>query len=128
MSCVETKAPGHFTKGVSEKRCDKRGFGTERFYLRDDDLAYALGREGATRIKLATASHAILQYVGNLVFIAGTGRERSRCYEYLRWLLDQRQRTVVIEDTANRDDVMEVHVPRNCVGFVTRDRGEALRY
>lgn len=127
MSGVETKSPGYYTRGVREKVSDRKGFDTDRIVFRDDELSYALGKEGATRKKLEVASGAILQYVGNVAFIAGTKQERTRCREFIQWLLSQRRGTVTISDVAHRDDCTEVHVPENCKGWVTGNRGSELR-
>merc|ERR1719473_1918971 len=81
MSTVETKCPGQFTRGLREKTSDRSGFDTDRMIFKDDEVSYALGKEGATRKKLAMASAAILQYVGNIAFIAGSLKERKRCRE-----------------------------------------------
>merc|ERR1712048_1081828 len=91
MSGIETKSPGFFTKSLREKRSNRRGFDTDRLLLRDDELSYALGKEGATRKKLELASGAILQYVGHFAFIAGDLKERRRCREFINWLLAQRK-------------------------------------
>lgn len=127
MSSVENKARGYFTKSIEERRSKATGFGVDRFILKDEDISYALGREGATRYKLEKASNCILQYIGNLVYMAGTKKERSRCYEYLNWLLDQRRGSVTIANTKERDDCNEVHIPQDCIGYLCGNRGEVLR-
>merc|ERR1719229_219786 len=98
MSGVETKSPGFFTRGLREKTSDRRGFDTDRMIFRDDELSYALGKDGATRKKLEHASGAILQYVGYVAFVAGSLRERRRCREFVTWLLQQRRGSVTISD------------------------------
>lgn len=127
MSSVEEKAPGHFTRGVREKFSDKRGFDTDRMIFKDDELSYALGKQGMTRKKLAQASGCILQYVGHVSFMAGTLKERRRCKEFIDWLLQQRRGQVTVNNISDRDDVTEVHVPENCKGWVTGNRGSELR-
>merc|ERR1719261_2265037 len=104
MSTVENKAPGKFTKGLREKTSNSKGFDTERIIFRDDELSYALGKEGSTRKKLELAAGAILQYVGHCCFIAGDGKERRRCREFITWLLQQRRGSVPIPDVSSRDD------------------------
>merc|ERR1740122_308569 len=66
-----------------------------------------------TRKKLEGAAGAILEYVGHVAFIAG----------------DQKQRTgsVTIADISQRDDATEMHIPENCKGWVTGNRGSELR-
>mmetsp|Transcript_10193 Transcript_10193/g.31701 ORF Transcript_10193/g.31701 Transcript_10193/m.31701 type:complete len:619 (-) Transcript_10193:148-2004(-) len=127
MSGIETKSPGTFTKGVRDKTSDAKGFDTDRMVFKDDELSYALGKEGATRKKLEMAAGAILQYVGHVAFIAGTLKERRRCKEFINWLLQQRRGSVTIPDISRRDDATEVHIPENCKGWVTGNRGSELR-
>merc|ERR1719210_3215126 len=109
MSGVETKSPGTFTRGIREKTSSEKGFDTDRMIFKDDELSYALGKEGSTRKKLEGASHAILQYVGHVAFIAGTLKERKLCREFVQWLLAQRRGSVTISDIASRDDATEMH-------------------
>merc|ERR1712007_52790 len=103
------------------------GFDTERMIFRDDELSYALGKEGTTRKKLELAAGCILQYVGHVCFIAGTYKERKRCREFITWLLQQRRGAVTIPDVSQRDDATEMHIPENCKGWVTGNRGSELR-
>ncbi|CAK0910700.1 unnamed protein product [Prorocentrum cordatum] len=127
MSSVETKNPGTFTKGIREKKSNEKGFDTDRMIFRDDELSYALGKEGATRKKLGGSSGAVLQYVGHVAFIAGDLKTRRRCREFIDWLLQQRKGSVTIADVSQREDTTEVHVPENCKGWVTGNRGSELR-
>eukprot|EP00929_Paragymnodinium_shiwhaense_P088678 TRINITY_DN489_c0_g2_i1.p1 TRINITY_DN489_c0_g2~~TRINITY_DN489_c0_g2_i1.p1 ORF type:complete len:593 (+),score=131.12 TRINITY_DN489_c0_g2_i1:75-1853(+) len=127
MSGVEAKSPGYFTRGVREKEVDNKGFDTDRLILKDDELSYSLGKQGTTRKKIEMASACILEYVGNIAFIAGTYKERKRCREYLSWLLAQRRGSVTIRHVADRDDATEMHIPDNCKGWVTGNRGSELR-
>lgn len=127
MSAVETKSPGVFTRGVREKFSSEKGFATDRFVLKDDELSYALGKEGATRKKLELASGAILQYVGHVAFVAGDLKERKRCKQFIDWLLSQRRGSVTVSDIQDRDDCTEMMIPENCKGWVTGNRGSELR-
>merc|ERR1719235_2613057 len=127
MSSVEEKAPGHFTRGIREKFDSSKGFGTDRIIFKDDELSYALGKQGTTRKKLALASACILQYVGHVAFIAGTLKERKRCKEFINWLLAQRKGSVTIRNVSDREDATEMHIPDNCKGWVTGNRGSELR-
>merc|ERR1719162_464849 len=128
MSSVETKSPGCFTRGVRDKTSSEKGFDTDRMIFKDDELSYALGKEGATRKKLEGAAGAILQYVGHVAFIAGNMKERKRAREFVNWLLQQRRGSVTIRDVAGREDATEMHVPDNCKGWVTGNRGSELRH
>merc|ERR1719253_1571477 len=127
MSGVETKNPGHFTRGVREKTTDTKGFDTDRLIFKDDELSYSLGKQGTTRKKLENAAGAILEYVGHVAFIAGNLKERRRCKEFIQWLLAQRRGSVTIADVNDREDCTEMHIPENCKGWVTGNRGSELR-
>ncbi|CAE7033402.1 unnamed protein product [Symbiodinium microadriaticum] len=127
MSAVETKAPGTFTRGIREKFSDEKGFSTDRMIFRDDELSYALGKEGSTRKKLALAANVILEYVGHVCFMAGTLKERRRVKQFIDWLLAQRRGSVTVKDVSDRDDCTEMHIPDNCKGWVTGNRGSELR-
>mmetsp|Transcript_31359 Transcript_31359/g.70604 ORF Transcript_31359/g.70604 Transcript_31359/m.70604 type:complete len:589 (+) Transcript_31359:72-1838(+) len=127
MSAVETKAPGTFTRGIREKFSDEKGFATDRMIFRDDELSYALGKEGSTRKKLAFAANVILEYVGHVCFMAGTLKERRRVKQFIDWLLAQRRGSVTVKDVSDRDDCTEMHIPENCKGWVTGNRGSELR-
>merc|ERR1719343_1656866 len=127
MSGVETKSPGFFTRGVREKTSSEKGFDTDRMIFKDDELSYSLGKQGTTRKKLEGAAGAILEYVGHVAFIAGTLKERRRCKDFISWLLQQRRGSVTIADVSHRDDATEIHIPENCKGWVTGNRGSELR-
>jgi len=127
MNEIEKKAPGTFTRGLREKITDTRGFDTDRILIKEDELSYVIGKEAATQKKLATAAGAILQFVGRYAFIAGSGKERRRCKEYIGWLLQQMRSAVTIPDVSRRDDCTEMHIPMNCKGWVTGNRGTELR-
>jgi len=127
MSGVEAKSPGYFTKGLREKTSNERGFDTDRLLFKDDELSYSLGKQGTTRKKLEGAAGAILEYVGHVAFIAGLQKERRRCREFLTWLLQQRRGSVTIANVSQREDATEMHIPDNCKGWVTGNRGSELR-
>eukprot|EP00854_Cymbomonas_tetramitiformis_P011146 gene11146-13168_t len=126
MSAVEAKEPGYFTHGLRDKSSSKY-WGTDTLQLSDTELAYALGRNGTTRRKLARAAGCIIEYVGNIAFFSGTRVERERANQYLQWLLKQRSGGVRVEDSSRRDDVTVLHVPQNCMGTVAGNRGATLR-
>lgn len=127
MNGIEKKAPGSFTRGVREKISDVKGFDTDRMVLKDEELSYAIGKEAATQKKLEMAAGAVLQFVGNVAYIAGTMKERRRCKEFISWLLQQMRGSVTIADLSRRDDATEMHIPANCKGWVTGNRGSELR-
>ncbi|CAK8987069.1 unnamed protein product [Durusdinium trenchii] len=105
MGAVETKIPQFFTRAV------------DTMPLPGDELSFALGKDGATRRKLARASGCILEYVGNVAYMAGTLEERLRARDYLTWLTWQRTGSVTIE-TAGRNDVREMEVPEEMRGMI----------
>merc|ERR1719473_1090290 len=127
LSSVETKNTGMITRTLKEKISEKSGFAKDSFYLKDEDVAYALGKGGTTRMKLQVSSGCILQYIGNYAVLAGTGKQRKRCREFLQWLLAQRRGSITVSDVARRDDCTEVHVPNNVKGWITGNRGSELR-
>jgi rRNA processing protein Krr1/Pno1 len=127
LSSVETKNTGHVTRQLKEKINEKSGFAKDSFYLKDEDVAYALGKGGTTRMKLQVSSGCILQYIGNYAVLAGTGAQRKRCREFLQWLLAQRRGSITVSDVNRRDDCTEVHIPNNVKGWITGNRGSELR-
>merc|ERR1719197_1609512 len=127
MSAVETKRPGYFTRDVKKHTSDKEGFASDTYPMEESELSYALGKDGTTRRKLARASGCIMEYVGQVAFICGTYDERNRAKTYLKWLLKQRHGSVYVDDLKERDDVTIVPCPRDCIGYVTGNRGSSLR-
>merc|ERR1719350_2384397 len=127
MNEIEKKCPGTFTRGLREKTTDTRGFDTDRVCIKEDELSYVIGKEAATQKKLEKAAGAILQFVGRYAFIAGSLKERRRCAEFIGWLLQQMRGAVTISDVSRRDDCTELHIPMNCKGWVTGNRGSELR-
>merc|ERR1719235_2441566 len=119
MSAVECKVPG-FYKNMDDDPEDDGDWGvsTEEF-KNGDECSYALGKQGATRKKLEAAAHCILQYVGNTIVYAGQRKERDNCKQYMKWLFQQLDGPVQV-DTRDRDDVTEVEVPQDTVGYITR--------
>merc|ERR1719221_519452 len=127
MNEIERKAPGTFTRGLREKTTDSRGFDTDRMAIKEDELSYVIGKEAATQKKLEKAAGAILQFIGRYAFIAGNLKQRRKCKEYIGRLLQQMRGAVTIPDVSRRDDCTEMHIPMNCKGWVTGNRGSELR-
>lgn len=88
LSAIEQKNPGYCTRGLKD-RISESEWGTDTKWLKDDELSYALGKRGMTRKKLARASGCIVEYVGNVVHMAGNKRQRIRANQYLDWLFQQ---------------------------------------
>lgn len=127
MNGIEKKSPGTFSRGLREKISDSRGFDTDRLILKDEELSYCIGKEAATQKKLQRAAGAVLQFVGNVAFIAGNKTERRRCRDFIGWLLQQMRGAVTISDLSHRDDATEMFIPANCKGWITGNRGSELR-
>ncbi|CEM08111.1 unnamed protein product [Vitrella brassicaformis CCMP3155] len=126
MSAVEGKSKGFYTKAVTDYFDPRDMFSTDYYRIPEEDFSYALGSQGTTRRKLAIASGAVMEYVGRIAFMSGTLAQRKRVYEYLRWLCDQRVKSVTV-DTDGRDDVTVLHIPYEYVGLVTGSKGRTLR-
>eukprot|EP00929_Paragymnodinium_shiwhaense_P071803 TRINITY_DN36469_c0_g1_i1.p1 TRINITY_DN36469_c0_g1~~TRINITY_DN36469_c0_g1_i1.p1 ORF type:complete len:1844 (-),score=533.29 TRINITY_DN36469_c0_g1_i1:697-6228(-) len=126
MAAIETKVPGYYTANLGDTRSEEE-WGTDTIPLHTEQFSYALGKKGSTRKKLARASGAILEYVGNIAFLAGDRAARQRCREYLNWLCDQAAcKTGRIDISPTRTDVTLVPVPSDCVGYVMGDRRATL--
>ncbi|CAE7892380.1 unnamed protein product, partial [Symbiodinium microadriaticum] len=100
-----------YTKNITDHCCPDE-WGRDAIPLGDEGLSFALGKDGATRKKLAKASGCILEYVGHAAFMAGSLPARRRAREYLGWLLKQRTGTVYV-DTHDRSDVTSVDIPHD---------------
>merc|ERR1719329_720945 len=116
MGAVETKLPQFFTKGVGDFQCTQ-DWGVDTLPLGNEELSFALGKDGSTRKKLARASGCILEYVGNVSYMAGSIAERLRAREYLHWLMKQRNGPVIVE-IAGRNDVNVVEIPDEMKGMM----------
>lgn len=115
MGAVETKLPMFFTRGVGDYIFDG-DWGVDTLPLSGDELSFALGKDGATRRKLAKSSGCILEYVGNVAYMAGSWDERARARDYLTWLLRQRTGPVSV-DITGRTDIIELEVPEEMRGL-----------
>ncbi|CAE7932233.1 unnamed protein product, partial [Symbiodinium sp. KB8] len=115
VAAIEAKLPPgaryFYTKNITDHCCPDE-WGRDAIPLGDEGLSFALGKDGATRKKLAKASGCILEYVGHAAFMAGSLPARRRAREYLGWLLKQRTGTVYV-DTHDRSDVTSVDIPHD---------------
>merc|ERR1712151_1454560 len=128
LSAVETKVAGYL-KTIKDDVVDRdRGrdesgtWGTDTMTFQDDELSYALGKQGGTRKKLEMSSRAVVQYVGHTAFFSGTKEERRRAKCYMKWLFEQLEGPVYVDGWEDRDDCTVVQVPRDCVGYITGAR------
>mmetsp|Transcript_60734 Transcript_60734/g.153565 ORF Transcript_60734/g.153565 Transcript_60734/m.153565 type:complete len:698 (+) Transcript_60734:115-2208(+) len=130
LCAIEFKSAGFCSAWLSEKTSDEEGFDEERRLMTQVQVSYVLGSKGAIRKQLAVASGAILQFVGTVCCIAGTGPERQRCKRYIGWLLSKLNRNGEASiDTRGRDDVTEIYfngVSNKGVGIVTGRGGKTL--
>jgi len=131
MCSIEYKKKGFCSRNLTNKISDVEGFDMEYWQMTETEVAYALGGGGSTRRKVATASGALLQFVGFVCCIGGTRAERKRCRDYLEWLLQQMKTDMEgVIDTRGREDVTEVELrglKNKAVGIVTGRQGKMLR-
>lgn len=99
LSAIETKVPGNFKRNEEEvlDRDRDGDWGTSCLTFEDEELSYALGKQGATRKKLEQASECIVQYVGNVALLSGYRKERHKAKEYLSWLFAQLEGPVWVD-------------------------------
>lgn len=97
--------------------------------LENDDIAFVLGKRGHTKSKLARVSGARLDIdeVNMRLTIEGDEVVRGRALEYIDMVLGQRKGAVKVDTSHKRDDLTVLHVPEDCVGYVTGKAGTALR-
>lgn len=149
LSAMESKCPGYFKdneKAILERDNDPNDesiigthttddigenyehadWKTDVLKFKDDELSFALGRQGATRRKLEASSSCIVQYIGQFALFSGTAQQRSRIKLYLRWLFEQLDAPVNIPNAQDRDDLTLVDVPQDCVGYITGVKRQAL--
>lgn len=55
---------------------DEEGLAVDTLRLPMKEISWALGKNGATKRKLARASECVIEYVGNVVYMCGTKRQR----------------------------------------------------
>ena len=66
-----------------------------------------------------------MEYIGNVVHMAGTKKERQKARDYIGWLFQQLNGPVEL-DWKDRKDCTMIEVPNDCVGYVTGARRAAL--
>merc|ERR1719320_31553 len=132
LSAVETKIPGFYDRirdeviGRDKGRDDTGTWGTDTMTFKDDELSYALGKQGGTRKKLERSSEAVVQYVGHVALFSGPKAERRRARDYTRWLFEQLEGPVYVDGWEDREDCTVVDVPADCIGYITGARRAAL--
>eukprot|EP00949_MAST-11_sp_MAST-11-sp1_P003543 g3543.t1 len=124
----ELREPLDINSSSRERSSSKDAWGTDTVLLAEEDFSYAIGGKGQTRRKLATASRCIIEYVGRLAVLCGTGNERLRARQYLHYLILQREdQHVEINDMYTRTDLTVVLVAQEALGFIKGPQGRALR-
>merc|ERR1719464_1125976 len=132
LSAVETKVPGYYARIRDEVmdrdkgRDETKTWGTDTMTFQDDELSYALGKQGGTRKKLERSSGAIVQYVGHTALFSGTRPTRRAAREYMKWLFEQLEGPVFVDGWEERDDCTCVDVPGDCIGYITGSRRATL--
>jgi hypothetical protein len=106
---------------------DNEDFDTDSFPIPEKDLSFALGHKGMIRKKLAVASGCIIEYVGQVAYLAGTLVERARGRDYIRWVLQQLEGEVSVVDFARRIDISSIMLSKRAAGFVNGNKGKVLR-
>eukprot|EP00930_Biecheleria_cincta_P057688 TRINITY_DN43587_c0_g1_i1.p1 TRINITY_DN43587_c0_g1~~TRINITY_DN43587_c0_g1_i1.p1 ORF type:complete len:704 (+),score=87.43 TRINITY_DN43587_c0_g1_i1:136-2247(+) len=130
LCAIEWKSKGFCTPRLSETTSEEEDFREERRLMTEVQVSYILGQKGATRKQLAVASGAILQFVGQMCCIAGTGSQRERCKRYIEWLLIKLHENRAEIDTRGRTDVTEIHLKglkEKGYGIVTGRDGKTLQ-
>merc|ERR1719333_533810 len=94
--------------------------------FQDDELSYALGKQGGTRKKLEKSSGAVVQYVGHTALFSGAKKQRRRAKEYIKWLFMQLEGPVYVDGWEDRDDCTVVDIPSDCIGYITGARRATL--
>lgn len=102
-------------------------WGIDEVLLRDTDYAYALGKAGATKRKLAAASGCLLEYFYDKAILIGNKTERGRGKQYLKWLLEQKSGITHVTNEEDRKDCTIVDIDSNVAGFVQGKKGVNLR-
>eukprot|EP00930_Biecheleria_cincta_P099455 TRINITY_DN91086_c0_g1_i1.p1 TRINITY_DN91086_c0_g1~~TRINITY_DN91086_c0_g1_i1.p1 ORF type:complete len:601 (+),score=117.06 TRINITY_DN91086_c0_g1_i1:74-1876(+) len=134
MSTVESKVSEYYLKIWQKKgttfddESDLVGdWGTSTKELGSGkEIAYAIGKGGSTRKKIAAASGCIVSYIGDIAFLSGTRQQRNYAKEYLGWMLDQLDESKSTVDVRGRSDCTVVKVPHECVGYITGSHRDGL--
>lgn len=97
--------------------------GTDTMVFQDDELSYALGKQGGTRKKLERSLGAIVQYAGHNALFSCAKAEGRRAKEYMKWLFEQLEGPVDVNGWEDRDDCTVVLMSRAIVRGTLRGRG-----
>lgn len=106
------------------------GSQVERIDLSDQDVAYLVGKNGATRIRLENFSGTRLNIDKDIAEIEGTQHQRDLAKLAISITLQQRDGGAVavnFDSLESREDVSTFDVPRETVGFLLGAKGQTLR-
>ena len=102
----------------------------ERINLSDQDVAYLVGRNGATRQRLEAFSGCRLNIDRDCAEVEGSPESRELAKLAIKITLQQRSGGVInvnFEDIESREDVSTFDVPKDTVGFLLGKQGSTLR-
>jgi len=102
----------------------------ERMSLSDQDVAYLVGRGGATRMRLEAFSGCRLNIDRDCAEVEGTPEQRELAKLSIAITLQQRNGgsvTIDFDDLEDREDVSTFDVPKETVGFLLGAKGATLR-
>jgi len=103
MATVEMKCPGNYKDLAPPAAGD--AFGHEVLRLGSQELQ----RCSEKRLRaVATVAQCLLEQVGEVLHLAGTGAERAQAREYVEWLT-----AATVPQAAGRKDVDELVVPKD---------------
>eukprot|EP00931_Biecheleriopsis_adriatica_P038245 TRINITY_DN21928_c0_g2_i1.p1 TRINITY_DN21928_c0_g2~~TRINITY_DN21928_c0_g2_i1.p1 ORF type:complete len:589 (-),score=87.86 TRINITY_DN21928_c0_g2_i1:17-1606(-) len=107
LSCVEKNNPGTSTPGLGDTTIADDVFAVDCLVIEDkQNVAYITGQNSTTRSRLSRASGAHLQFVGNILHIAGSLEERTRAKDYVKFHLQLEKRSEQRHiDVSGRSDV-----------------------
>ena len=107
-----------------------RAFCAQKMSLSDQDVAYLVGKNGATRMRLEAFSGCRLFIDGNCAEVDGPPRQRELAKLAIAITLQQRDGgsvTIDFDDLEDREDVSTFDVPKETVGFLLGQKGRTLR-
>ena len=102
----------------------------ERINLSDQDVAYLVGRNGATRQRLEAFSGCRLNIDRDCAEVEGSPESRELAKLAIKITLQQRSGGVInvnFDDIELREDVSTFDVPKDTVGFLLGKQGFTLR-
>lgn len=137
-SVDESLKPGPF--GANSSSYTHRGGGglddeelvTERMEIGNDDASFLLGTGGRTKKKLSRVSECELRIThrgdATILELCGVPVAVERARTYAGFVMQQRIGPVVLpSDADQREDMVILDIPTECIGYVTGHKGQGLR-